>query len=238
MSILFVGNVLISEYIFIIFSVGPKFARTSTKERGASVMKIAITIWETRISPVFDSARNLLVAEAEETGIIDRKSLPFDARLFNRFLLLLLELEVKVLICGALCEGPAKVLEAHGIEVFSFLTGEAEEVLACYLQGGDMSRFSLPGCRWGMCRRKKENRKKRNLLMKEDGICLDLISGARRGKGRQAKKDDAAGLVERTSAVEKDEVAAGMGKAVPIKAKGGAKERPAVRDAADKDNVC
>jgi predicted Fe-Mo cluster-binding NifX family protein len=145
-------------------------------------MKIAITIWETRISPVFDSAKNLLMVEVDGTEVGDRQTQPFDARQFNRFLMMLLELEVKVLICGALCEGPARILEAHGIEVLSFLTGEAEEVLEWYLQGRDLEVFSLPGCRWCTCRRRKGSRKKTNHSHKEDGICRDLMSETRVGK--------------------------------------------------------
>ncbi len=87
-----------------------------------------------------------------------RKSALFEARLFNRFLMLLSELDIQVLICGALCEGPARVLEAHGIEVNSFLTGEVEEVLESYIRGRDLAEFSLPGCRWGMCRRMQGRR--------------------------------------------------------------------------------
>jgi predicted Fe-Mo cluster-binding NifX family protein len=154
------------------------------KEGDASVMKVAITIWGTRISPVFDSARNLLVAEIEGVEIVDRKSTSFDAHLFNRFVMLLLELEVQVLICGALCEGPARILEAHGIEVISFMTGEAESVLESFVQGRDLAEFSLPGCRWGMCRRRQGGRKITNHVPEEDGICLGLISRAREEKGR------------------------------------------------------
>ena len=147
-------------------------------------MKIAITIWETRISPVFDSARNLLLVEADGAEIVDRKIMSFEARQFNRFLVLMMELEVKVLVCGALCEGPSKILEAHGIEVLSFLTGEAEQVLERYLQGRDLAVFSLPGCRWGVCRRRRGNRNKNNRSHKEDRKCLDLLDAAQKGKGR------------------------------------------------------
>jgi len=154
-------------------------------------MTIAITIWETRISPVFDSARNLLVVETDGAEMTGKKVVMFDSHLFDRFLMQLLELEVRVFICGALCEGPARILEAHGIEVISFLTGEAEEVLHWYLQGRDLERFSLPGCLGGMCRRRWEGRWKLKRLTKEDGICAGLDSKARRAKDRRGKGEDA-----------------------------------------------
>ena len=153
-------------------------------------MKIAITIWGTRISPVFDSAKSLLVVDTHGSEI-ETERVSFDARLFNRFLLLMRELEVQVLICGALCEGSAKILEAHGIEVLSFLTGEVKQVLECYLQGRDLAVFSLPGCRRGICRQRIKSRWKTNRLMMEDALCVDLVNGARKGKSKLDKGEDA-----------------------------------------------
>lgn len=153
-------------------------------------MKIAITIWETRISPVFDSARTLLVVDTQGDEI-ESERVSFDARQFNRFLLLLRELEVQVLICGALCEGSAKILEAHGIEVLSFLAGEAKQVLECYLQGRDLAAFSLPGCRWGICRQRRKSRWKTNRLMREDALCVDLDNEVRKAKDSLDKGEDA-----------------------------------------------
>jgi len=147
-------------------------------------MKVAITNWGARISPVFDSARNLLIAEIDGDDVVDRTCVAFDASLFPRFVALLLELGVQVLICGALCEGPTKMLEAHGIEVISFLTGETEKVLKSFAQGRDLTVFSLPGCRWGMCRRRRVSGKIRKKTTQEDRICQDLISRVREGKDR------------------------------------------------------
>ncbi len=141
-------------------------------------MKIAITIWETRISPVFDSARNLLIAETNGVEVVSREVVLFDARRFDGVLRLLRDLDVQVLICGALCEGPAKVLEAHDIEVLSFLAGESEKVLESYIQGRDLAEFSLPGCRWCVCRRRGVARRIKSSPPKEDGKCLDLINRA------------------------------------------------------------
>lgn len=109
-------------------------------------MNVAITVWGNRISPVFDSAQTLLVAEVWDEQVVDRRIQLFQGTLFQQCLSLLQELEVSVLICGALCEGPVRLLESEDIEVIPFVTGEAEEILEWYIQGKDMEKFAMPGC--------------------------------------------------------------------------------------------
>ncbi|MCK5515275.1 MAG: NifB/NifX family molybdenum-iron cluster-binding protein [Desulfobulbaceae bacterium] len=114
-------------------------------------MKIAITVWGNRISPVFDSAQTLLVAEVRETEVINRQIELFQAGVFSRFIELLAELEVQVLICGALSDEPAAMLAANEIEVIPFVTGKAEAVLSLYVRGMDLADFTMPGCPRNRC---------------------------------------------------------------------------------------
>ena len=114
-------------------------------------MNIAITVWNNRISPVFDSAGTLLVAEICKAEIIDRKIRLFQTGLFDRFVQLLGNLDVQVLICGAICAGPVTILESQGIKVISFVAGDVEKVLKMYASGDDLAEFSMPGCRWRRC---------------------------------------------------------------------------------------
>ncbi|WP_457577595.1 NifB/NifX family molybdenum-iron cluster-binding protein [Desulfomarina sp.] len=109
-------------------------------------MKVAITVWGNRISPVFDSARTLLIAEVEGDEIIDRRVERMDTTLFSRVLELLESLDVDVLICGALSMGTAALFDAIRIEVIPFLTGDAEEILSLYVDGEDLADFTMPGC--------------------------------------------------------------------------------------------
>lgn len=122
-------------------------------------MNVAITVWNNRISPVFDSAQSLLVTEIQGTEVVDAVAKAIQASRFDSFLGLLKEHDVQVLICGALCEGPALMLERQGVEVISFVTGEAENILEFYLQGKDMTEFAMPGCgRERCCRTSGRNR--------------------------------------------------------------------------------
>ncbi len=122
-------------------------------------MNVAITVWGNRISPVFDSAQTLLIAEILDDQVVDRKIELFQPTMFNRCLNLLEELDVRVLICGALCEGPVRLLESHDVEVIPFVTGEAEKILECYVQGKDLAEFAMPGCGHGRCCRLRDGRK-------------------------------------------------------------------------------
>jgi predicted Fe-Mo cluster-binding NifX family protein len=119
-------------------------------------MKVAITIWGNRISPVFDSARTLLIAEVEGDEIVNRRIERMDGTLFSRVLELLESLEVDVLICGALSAGTAALIEAVRIEVIPFIAGDAEEILSFYVDGEDLAEFIMPGClRRRCCRRRR-----------------------------------------------------------------------------------
>lgn len=118
-------------------------------------MNVALTVWGNRISPVFDSAQTLLIAEIRGDQVVDRKIQFFQATLFTRCLRLLEQLDVQVLICGALCEGPARLIEACNIEVIPFVTGETEEILQCYVDGKDLTEFAMPGCGNSRCCRRR-----------------------------------------------------------------------------------
>jgi len=110
-------------------------------------MKMALTVWGNRISPVFDAAHMLLVVEIENTGIISRHYEPFYPGLPARLAVRLAEMNVAVLICGAISEMPANILEANGIELIPFITGDACEVIDAYVKDVPfMPAFSMPGC--------------------------------------------------------------------------------------------
>jgi predicted Fe-Mo cluster-binding NifX family protein len=110
-------------------------------------MKTALTVWEDRISPVFDSARMLLVAEIENKKVTGRRYEPFDSDLSSHLAERLAELDIAVLICGAISELPANMIEAAGIKLIPFITGIANEVLYVYAKGIPIiPAFLMPGC--------------------------------------------------------------------------------------------
>ena len=110
-------------------------------------MKMALTVWENRISPVFDAAQMLLVVEIENNKIISRHYEPLYPELPARLAGRLAEMNVAVLICGAISEMPANILEANGIKLVPFITGNAGEIIDAYVKDVPfMPAFSMPGC--------------------------------------------------------------------------------------------
>ena len=95
-------------------------------------MKVALTAWEERISPVADSARKLLVVNVGSRGIEGREWVHFqNESLFFRARKLA-GLEIKTLICGAISEFYASLVEGYGIHVIPNIRGQVEEVLKAY----------------------------------------------------------------------------------------------------------
>ncbi len=110
-------------------------------------MKMALTVWENRISPVFDTDRMLLVVEIDNTQIINKHYEPFYPEFPLRLAAMLAEMDVAVLICGAILEMPANILEANGIKLISFITGDYDEVIDAYAKNVSiMPAFLMPGC--------------------------------------------------------------------------------------------
>ena len=111
-------------------------------------MKVAITIWENRISPVFDSSRMLLIAEIKDAKVIDKKYMTFNPEMPSYLIDNLNRMDIAVLICGAVSEIPAKMIEAGGISLIPFVAGHADEVLASYAKETKISSgFLMPGCK-------------------------------------------------------------------------------------------
>ena len=103
-------------------------------------MKVAVTVWEDRISPVFDASRHLLIAEIENARVTRRSFVLFNPERPSHLAKTLTELEVPVLICGAVSQVPANMIVAGGITMIPFIAGEVERVLDVYAKGDSLRR--------------------------------------------------------------------------------------------------
>ena len=110
-------------------------------------MKVAVTVWKQRISPVFDASRHLLIAEIDNTRIIKRAKIIFDPGMPSHLARTLKELDVPVLICGAVSQVPATMITSGGITLIPFIAGRVDRVLSAYAQGHSLvPAFVMPGC--------------------------------------------------------------------------------------------
>lgn len=119
-------------------------------------MKIAITIWGNRISPVFDAARTLLVARIENRTILKKRYIPFNPDSPRDLIRILQQMETDTLICGAISTEPADFIVENDIKLISFVTGNALDFLDSFatrqaIEKGNM----MPGCSIDYCCRQK-----------------------------------------------------------------------------------
>ncbi len=113
-------------------------------------MNIGVTAWEDRVSPVFDSAKILLIARVEGEQIVRRSYQPVDMRFVEKAVMTMHENDVKTIICGAVSEESITILESNGIRLFPFITGEIETILERFIRGEEIEHFVMPGC-WCHC---------------------------------------------------------------------------------------
>ena len=110
-------------------------------------MKVALTIWEKRISPLFDCAGMLLVVEIADRTESHRYFVPFHYESAFSRAANLSDLGIEVLICGAVSDLFANTIESYGIKIIPFIAGPVDEVIDAYLTDGlSDSRFRMPGC--------------------------------------------------------------------------------------------
>jgi predicted Fe-Mo cluster-binding NifX family protein len=153
-------------------------------------MKIALTVWENRISPVFDVATMILLAEIQDGGVLNRQFVPFNPAISWRLGEMLKEMGVSVLICGAISTVPANMLSVSGIKLIPFISGETEKILVAYAKGSPIiPAFSMPGI-GKQCRRRQINQiyfikqKEVSMMPRGDGtgpLGQGVGTGKRRG---------------------------------------------------------
>ena len=107
-------------------------------------MKVAIPLFDRRVSPRFDFAPMLLIAVIENGKVIDRKEYSLKNLHQIRRTAMLCELGIKVLICGGVSGFSKRLLVGNGIEVIPMVQGEVEEVIKLFLNG-KLSSAIIPG---------------------------------------------------------------------------------------------
>lgn len=110
-------------------------------------MKAAFSVWDNRIAPVFDVARQMLLVEAK-SGLITTESEEILAETMSVWKASsLAELGIDILICGAISRPLQEMVAAYGIRVIPFVAGDLREVIEAWLSGkGNIRLFAMPGC--------------------------------------------------------------------------------------------
>lgn len=96
-------------------------------------MKIAIPVFQTKISPRFDQTQEFVLLEMENGTITTRETLTTkDWSVLDR-MKHLVSLEVNTLICGGIDRASLQYLGFKGIKIYSWVTGEVEDAVSCFL---------------------------------------------------------------------------------------------------------
>lgn len=121
-------------------------------------MQIALAVWNGRISPVFDVSRHLMLFAVEAGKVVSTFEEIFSSDNPFQKVRRLADLNVDVLICGAVSQTVDAMLESNGIERIAFIAGDIDDVINAYLAGtlpnGEMT---MPGC-GGRRRRRRHGR--------------------------------------------------------------------------------
>lgn len=109
-------------------------------------MKVAMTVWGNRISPVFDSAQTVLLAHIEDGEIVGQRREFLPRLVASGIARMLVEKDIDTLICGAISERPAQIIQQADVKLLSFISGNADRFLAVYAADEPIDSFIMPGC--------------------------------------------------------------------------------------------
>ncbi|MCK5125512.1 MAG: NifB/NifX family molybdenum-iron cluster-binding protein [candidate division Zixibacteria bacterium] len=109
---------------------------------------VAIPLWMGRVSPVFDTATQILIVEIKNGRYTNREMIEVKPAGFTARISFLQARGVHKVLCGAISKNLHNRLCRSGIEVFSFLSGDVSKLLRAYSEGGrNLHEYLLPGCR-------------------------------------------------------------------------------------------
>ena len=114
--------------------------------------RIAITIWGNRISPVFDVASTLLVADIENKMIFHKAYISFDPGIPSGLIKTLKDYKISTVACGAISNKYADLMVNNNIKLISFVTGNALKFLDNFANKYSVDKFimdkkfTMPGC--------------------------------------------------------------------------------------------
>ena len=96
-------------------------------------MKLAIPVFHTKISPRFDQAQGFVLLETGHSEVLAREELATKGWSEMDKIRQLVDLGIETLICGGIDRASLQYLSFNGIHVFSWVTGEVDDAVTCFL---------------------------------------------------------------------------------------------------------
>ncbi len=100
----------------------------------ASKMKIAIPVFHTKVSPRFDETQGFVLLETEKAHVIAKEKLVTKGWSAIAKMKQLVDVGIDTLICGAIDRASLQFLSANGISIYSWVTGEVDDAVVCFLE--------------------------------------------------------------------------------------------------------
>jgi predicted Fe-Mo cluster-binding NifX family protein len=111
-------------------------------------MRIAIPLWQGRVSPVFDVASRVLLVDVSDNQEQHRQEEFLTTQNPFERAHLLPKLGVDLLICGMISQTQQTALASAGIQIIPCICGAMDEVIAAFLEGRlEKGGLLMPGCR-------------------------------------------------------------------------------------------
>ena len=119
-------------------------------------MKTAVTVWNNRISPVFDVASVFYIYEIHNGNTA--MELELDLSSFTAFekVVELARINTGTIVCGAISRPVNCFAKSYGMDIFSFISGDLSSVLKALEENRITDEvLKMPGCgkRGSLCRR-------------------------------------------------------------------------------------
>ena len=143
-------------------------------------MKIGLTVWNHRIAPVFDTAREIYLAELIAGQQVAESTHSLTGDFPVQKILHLAEMGVETLICGAISRPVAAMVTGYGIRLIPYVSGNCEAVIRAWRLGTlESETYSMPG--YG--RRGRQPRSGRTIQNRRENNMNGRKSGGRRQGG-------------------------------------------------------
>ena len=108
--------------------------------------RIAIPIFNSRVSPVFDTCTRLLLIDLEDNRQLSRKEFNLDNFSLRERLQILEKNDVAVIICGGISDVFHAILSNSNILLISGICGNVDEVIKAHIDDRlDDPCFFMPG---------------------------------------------------------------------------------------------
>ncbi|NLX55501.1 MAG: hypothetical protein GXY58_10340 [Planctomycetaceae bacterium] len=121
-------------------------------------MKVAVPECRGRVSPVFDVAERIVLVDLARPESDVRVTEELGRMGPHARVRRLAELQVDVLVCGAISWSLEALIAAGGIRVVRLVCGDVDEIVRAFRDGTlDDDRFAMPGC----CGKRRPGRQRR-----------------------------------------------------------------------------